>query len=72
MAALIRWRGRTQYGLGGVFLVSLLSHATMVARDIFVPLFLTLSRFYNPLILGAAAGVGGALGDLVPYLLGRV
>jgi membrane protein YqaA with SNARE-associated domain len=60
----------TQYGLGGVFLVSLLSHATMVARDIFVPLFLVLSRFYNPLILGAAAGIGGAIGDLVPYVLG--
>lgn len=60
----------TQFGLGGIFLVSLLSHATMVARDIFVPLFLALSRLYNPLFLGAAAGIGGAIGDLVPYVLG--
>ena len=57
-------------GLGGIFAASLLSHATMVARDIFVPLFLALTPFYNPVILGASAGIGGAVGDIIPYLLG--
>jgi len=57
-------------GLGGVFAASLLSHATMVARDIFVPLFLALTPFYSPVILGASAGIGGAIGDIIPYLLG--
>lgn len=57
-------------GLGGMLLVSLLSHATMVARDIFVPLFLSLTPLYNPILLGAAAGVGGAIGDIIPYMLG--
>ena len=57
-------------GLGGVFVASLLSHATMVARDIFVPLFLALTPLYNPIILGASAGLGGAIGDIIPYLLG--
>jgi len=57
-------------GLGGVFVASLLSHATMVARDIFVPLFLALTPLYNPIILGASAGIGGAIGDIIPYLLG--
>jgi membrane protein YqaA with SNARE-associated domain len=57
-------------GLGGIFAASLLSHATMVARDIFVPLFLALAPFYNPVILGASAGIGGAIGDVIPYLLG--
>lgn len=57
-------------GLGGVFVASLLSHATMVARDIFVPLFLALSHLYHPVVLGACAGIGGAIGDIIPYLLG--
>ena len=57
-------------GLGGIFAASFLSHATMVARDIFVPLFLALTPFYNPVILGASAGIGGAVGDIIPYLLG--
>jgi len=57
-------------GLGGIFAASLLSHATMVARDIFVPLFLVLTPFYNPIILGVSAGLGGAIGDIIPYLLG--
>jgi len=57
-------------GLGGIFAASLLSHATMVARDIFVPLFLALTPFYHPVILGVSAGIGGAVGDIIPYLLG--
>jgi len=59
-----------EYGLTGIFIVTLLSHATMLARDIFIPLFLALSQIYNPIILGASAGLGGAIGDLVPYLFG--
>lgn len=57
-------------GLSGIFAASLLSHATMVARDIFVPLFLALTPFYHPVILGVSAGIGGAVGDIIPYLLG--
>jgi membrane protein YqaA with SNARE-associated domain len=59
-----------EMGLAGVFLISMLSHATMVARDIFVPVFLALTPLYNPIILGAAAGIGGAIGDIIPYVLG--
>jgi membrane protein YqaA with SNARE-associated domain len=57
-------------GLEGIFIVTLLSHATMVARDIFVPLFLALTPLYSPILLGVTAGVGGAIGDIIPYLLG--
>ena len=59
-----------EMGLVGIFIVTMLSHATMVARDIFVPLFLALTPLYNPILLGAAAGIGGAIGDITPYLLG--
>jgi membrane protein YqaA with SNARE-associated domain len=57
-------------GLNGIFLISMLSHATMVARDIFVPVFLALTPIFNPIVLGAAAGIGGAIGDIIPYILG--
>lgn len=59
-----------QLGLGGIFLASMLSHLTVVARDMFVPMFLPLTSIYNPLLLGAAAGWGGALGEVTTYLLG--
>lgn len=57
-------------GIIAIFLVSMMSHATMVARDVFIPLFFALAPLYNPILLGAAAGLGGAFGDLIPYLLG--
>jgi len=59
-----------QLGLAGVFLASMLSHLTVVARDMFIPVFLPLTSVYSPLLLGAAAGWGGALGELTTYLLG--
>jgi len=60
----------TSLGLGGIFLASMLSHLTMVARDLFVPLFIPLTAIYHPVLLGFAAGVGGAIGDVSAYALG--
>jgi len=57
-------------GLGGVFLAAMLSHLTVVARDMFVPMFLSLTPIYSPLLLGAVAGWGGALGEVTTYFLG--
>ena len=57
-------------GLVGVFLAAMLSHLTVVARDMFVPLFLPLAPYYHPIILGTAAGMGGAIGEVSTYLLG--
>jgi membrane protein YqaA with SNARE-associated domain len=59
-----------QIGLGSVFIVSLVSHLTVVARDMFVPVYLPLASIYHPLLLGSAAGSGAALGELTTYLLG--
>lgn len=59
-----------QLGLGGIFLASMLSHMTIIARDMFVPMFLSLSNVYNPILLGAIAGWGGAIGDVSAYFLG--
>lgn len=58
------------FGLLGVFLASLFSHLTVVARDLFVPVFLSLTGVYHPVALGFSAGVGGAVGETVTYYWG--
>ena len=73
---MILWRWTTnpetlgQSGLTGIFIASMLSHLTVVARDMFVPMFLPLASVYNPLVLGASAGVGAAVGEITTYFLG--
>jgi len=59
-----------ELGLLGIFSASLLSHLTVVGRDLFVPLYLPLTTIYNPLLLGSFAGWGGAAGEVGTYLLG--
>lgn len=59
-----------QLGLIGVFIAAMLSHLTVVARDMFIPLFLPLASVYHPVILGTAAGTGAALGEVTTYFLG--
>jgi membrane protein YqaA with SNARE-associated domain len=59
-----------ELGLLGVMLASMLSHLTVVARDMFIPLFLPLSSIYHPIILGIFAGTGGAFGEVTTYFLG--
>ena len=59
-----------QLGLIGVGIAAMLSHLTVVARDMFVPLFLPLASVYHPVILGTAAGTGAAIGEVTTYFLG--
>ncbi|MBS7637486.1 hypothetical protein KEJ49_01145 [Candidatus Bathyarchaeota archaeon] len=54
-----------------LFFVTALSHMTILARDLFVPLFLSLTSKHNPLLLGLVSGSGGSLGNLTLYYLGR-
>lgn len=57
-------------GLVGVFSASLFGHLTVVAKDMFIPMYLPLTSIYHPLILGVTAGAGAALGEVTTYLLG--
>lgn len=59
-----------QLGLIGIFFASMLSHLTVVARDMFIPLFLPLASQYHPFVLGAFAGTGGAIGEITTYTIG--
>lgn len=76
VSSLILWRWMVspetigRYGLAGVFLSSMMSHLTVVARDMFVPLYLPMASVYHPLVLGAGAGVGAAIGEVTTYFLG--
>jgi membrane protein YqaA with SNARE-associated domain len=59
-------------GLLGVFLASFLGHLSIVMKDvIFIPIFLYASNFWNPLLMGLVGGIGGGLGELGAYLIGR-
>ena len=59
-----------QLGLIGVIIASMLSHLTVVARDMFIPLFLPLASVYHPVVLGTFAGTGAAIGEVTTYFLG--
>ena len=59
-----------QLGLIGVLIAAMLSHLTVVARDMFIPLFLPLASVYHPFLLGTAAGTGAAIGEVTTYFLG--
>lgn len=67
---MIRGDNLGSLGLLGVFLAAMLSHLTIVARDMFIPLFLPLASIYHPVVLGAAAGTGAAIGEVTTYFLG--
>jgi len=64
--------GLRNLGLLGVFLASFIGHFSIVLKDIlFIPIFLYVSNFWNPLSLGLVGGLGGGLGELGAYLMGR-
>jgi membrane protein YqaA with SNARE-associated domain len=67
---MIRGDNLGRLGLLGVFVAAMLSHLTIVARDMFIPLFLPLASVYHPVVLGAAAGTGAAIGEVTTYFLG--
>jgi membrane protein YqaA with SNARE-associated domain len=44
----------------------------VVLKDIvFIPIFLYVSQYYNPLLMGLAGGIGGGLGEMGVYIMGR-
>ncbi len=63
-------QGLQDWGYAGVFVISLLSSAT-----IFVPLpgfavVFAMGAFLNPLLVGMAAGLGSGIGEISGYLAG--
>jgi membrane protein YqaA with SNARE-associated domain len=64
--------GLRSLGLLGVFLASFIGHFSIILKDIiFLPIFFSVSNFWDPLSLGLVGGLGGGLGELGAYLVGR-
>jgi membrane protein YqaA with SNARE-associated domain len=68
----IRDQTRTlvQYGLPGIFLLSLLSNATLILPAPGLALTFALGGVMHPGAVALAAGAGAALGELTGYLAG--
>ncbi|MDJ0270478.1 MAG: VTT domain-containing protein [Aigarchaeota archaeon] len=60
-----------QYGYLGVFIVSLLGSIVPFVPVPYLFIVVLLSEVLDPLLLGLAAGVGGSLGKVTSYALGR-
>ncbi len=61
----------TQYGYFGIFVISLLGSVVPFVPMPYLVVVVLLSQSQDPLLLGLAAGAGGALGKLTSYFLGR-
>lgn len=58
------------YGIPGVFLISLISNATIVLPAPGFIVTLVAGGLFNPLLVALAAAAGAALGELTGYLAG--
>ncbi len=58
------------FGYPGIFLIALLANATVFLPAPGVAVVFAMGHVFNPLLVGLAAGTGGALGELSGYLAG--
>ncbi len=58
------------YGYLGTFLVSLFTNASIVLPLPNILMIIPLGATFNPLYIGLAAGIGGAIGEMTAYIAG--
>jgi membrane protein YqaA with SNARE-associated domain len=58
------------YGYPGIFLLALLSYATVILPAPGIAVVFTMASIFNPFWVAIAAGAGAALGELSGYLAG--
>ncbi|MDD5190972.1 MAG: VTT domain-containing protein [Dehalococcoidales bacterium] len=58
------------YGYLGAFLISLLTNASILLPMPSLILIFPLGAAFNPVLVGLAAGAGGALGEMTAYIAG--
>ncbi len=61
----------TQFGYPGIFAISVLGSIVPFVPLPYLVVVVLLSGTHDPLLLGLVAGIGGALGKLTSYFLGR-
>jgi uncharacterized membrane protein YdjX (TVP38/TMEM64 family) len=62
--------GLAAYGYPGIFLIMLLSSATVILPVPGLALVFAAGASFNPVIVGVAAGLGAGLGEITGYLVG--
>jgi membrane protein YqaA with SNARE-associated domain len=58
------------YGYPGIFVLSLLSNATLILPAPGIALTFAMGAVFNPIFVALAAGAGSALGELTGYMAG--
>lgn len=58
------------FGYPGIFLIALLTNATVFLPAPGVAVVFAMGAVFNPILVGIAAGAGGALGEISGYLAG--
>jgi membrane protein DedA with SNARE-associated domain len=58
------------YGYPGIFLIALLTNATVLLPAPGIAVVFAMGNVFNPIAVALAAGTGGALGELSGYLAG--
>lgn len=59
------------YGYLGVFLISLTSSATIILPMPSMLLIFSFGAIFNPVLVGLIAAIGGTIGEITGYILGR-
>jgi membrane protein DedA with SNARE-associated domain len=58
------------YGYLGTFLISVFTNATIILPMPSILIIIPLGATFNPLFIGLAAGIGGAIGEMTAYVAG--
>jgi membrane protein YqaA with SNARE-associated domain len=58
------------YGYLSAFLISLITNATIILPFPGIVIILLLGATFNPVLVGLAGGIGGAIGEMTCYMLG--
>lgn len=58
------------YGYPGIFLIALMTNATVLLPAPGIAVVFAMGAIFNPIYIALAAGAGGALGELSGYLAG--
>ncbi len=59
------------YGYAGVFIISLISSASLFFPAPGWAVVIAMARFSDPILLGLSAGIGSALGEITGYIAGQ-
>jgi membrane protein YqaA with SNARE-associated domain len=66
-----KFKDLDEFGYLGAFLISLIANASIVLPVPGLALLIGLGNTFNPFLVALFGGIGGALGEVTGYLLGR-